>query len=109
MSRIQNENAFLEILHDIAGEFCYREIYEIAKSKSKQWNNHPEDLRQSSEFLPASDSDVVEDRQELNCLTHCEHIVRIKRILRVVGTNSARDDARICHPSSPKLLATFES
>ncbi|KAG0577474.1 hypothetical protein KC19_5G159100 [Ceratodon purpureus] len=59
----QNENAFLEILLDVS--FCYNATYEQAKTKGKDWNDAPQDLRQSPLFERATDSDVLEDRQKL--------------------------------------------
>ncbi|KAG0577288.1 hypothetical protein KC19_5G145400 [Ceratodon purpureus] len=59
----QNENAFREILLDVG--FCYNAIYEQAKTKRKDWNDPPQDLRQGSLFVPATDGDALEDRQDL--------------------------------------------
>ncbi|KAG0616848.1 hypothetical protein M758_5G145700 [Ceratodon purpureus] len=62
--QIQNESTFREILLD-AG-LCYNAIYELAKSRSIDWNDHlPEDLRQSSVFEPASDTDIDNDKRNL--------------------------------------------
>ena len=59
----QNENAFREILLDVG--FCYNAIYEQAKTKRKDWNDPPQDLRQGSLIVPATDGDALEDRQDL--------------------------------------------
>ena len=60
----QNENAFREILLDVA--LCYKAIYALAKRrKSKDWNEPPQDRRQLYVFECASDSDVNEDKQDL--------------------------------------------
>jgi serine/threonine protein kinase len=40
-------------------------IYELAKSKRSNWNDPPQDLRESFLFLPARDGDVHADQQEL--------------------------------------------
>lgn len=61
----QNENAFREVLLEVS--FCYNAIYEEVKSTNKDWDHvqNIDDLRNSSEFLPASFSDILEDQQEL--------------------------------------------
>ncbi|KAG0616856.1 hypothetical protein M758_5G146300 [Ceratodon purpureus] len=59
----QNENAFRDILLDVG--LCYNAIYEQAKRKSDDRIDLPHDLRQSSVFEPASDSDVDADKQDL--------------------------------------------
>ncbi|KAG0598648.1 hypothetical protein M758_12G090800 [Ceratodon purpureus] len=59
----QNQNAFREILLDVS--FCYNAIFEQVKSASEDWLGHPEDLRQSPMFMPATASDVYEDQQDL--------------------------------------------
>ncbi|KAG0577478.1 hypothetical protein KC19_5G159500 [Ceratodon purpureus] len=59
----QNENAFREILLDVG--FCYNAIYEQVKTKRKDWNDPPQDLRQCSLFDPATDGDALEDKQDL--------------------------------------------
>lgn len=58
--QIQNENTFREILLDV--NLCYDAIYEQAENMSTYL---PEDLRQSSVFLPTLHSNVVKDQQEL--------------------------------------------
>ncbi|KAG0616863.1 hypothetical protein M758_5G147000 [Ceratodon purpureus] len=59
----QNENAFRDILLDVG--LCYNAIYEQATRKSDEGIVLPHDLRQSSVFEPASDSDVDADKQDL--------------------------------------------
>ncbi|KAG0616923.1 hypothetical protein M758_5G152000 [Ceratodon purpureus] len=59
----QNENAFREILLDVG--FCYNAIYEQAKTKRKDWNDPPQDLRQGSLFDPVTDDDALDDKHEL--------------------------------------------
>jgi serine/threonine protein kinase len=58
----QNENAFRVILLEVG--LCYNAIYELAKSHSKERNDHPADLRQSL-FDPTTDADVLKDKQDL--------------------------------------------
>jgi serine/threonine protein kinase len=59
----QNQSAFREILLDVS--LCYNAIFEQGKSARENWHGHPEDLRQSSMFLPATANDVYEDQQDL--------------------------------------------
>ncbi|KAG0616867.1 hypothetical protein M758_5G147400 [Ceratodon purpureus] len=59
----QNENAFRDILLDVG--LCYNAIYEHAKRKSDDLIDLPNDLRQSSVFDPAPDSDVDGDKEDL--------------------------------------------
>jgi hypothetical protein len=59
----QNENAFRVILLEVG--LCYNAIYELAKSHSKERNDLPADLRQSPVFDPATDSNVLEDKEDL--------------------------------------------
>jgi serine/threonine protein kinase len=59
----QNENAFRVILLEVG--LCYNAIYELAKSHSKERNDLPSDIRQSSLFDPTADGDVLEDKQDL--------------------------------------------
>ncbi|KAG0609409.1 hypothetical protein M758_8G181700 [Ceratodon purpureus] len=58
--QIQNENAFREILLDVS--LCYQAIYEEARSTCEEQSAFPDDLRQSSVFIPSSPSDVDDDR-----------------------------------------------
>ena len=58
----QNAIAFQEILLDVS--LCYNAIYEQARSISEE-RNLPEDLRQSSVFMPAAQSDVYEDQLDI--------------------------------------------
>ena len=61
----QNENAFREVLLEVG--FCYNAIYEEVKSTNEHWGHvqNIDDRRDSSEFLPASPSDILEDQQDL--------------------------------------------
>ncbi|KAG0609411.1 hypothetical protein M758_8G181900 [Ceratodon purpureus] len=59
----QNENDFREILLDVS--LCYQAIYEEARSRSGEQSALPEDLQQSSRFIPGSQSDEDEDRVTL--------------------------------------------
>jgi serine/threonine protein kinase len=59
----QSENAFPVILLEVG--LCYNAIYELAKSHSKERNDLPADLRQSPVFDPATDINVLEDKEDL--------------------------------------------
>ncbi|KAG0616854.1 hypothetical protein M758_5G146100 [Ceratodon purpureus] len=59
----QNENAFRDILLDVG--LCYNAVYEQAKRKSDDRIDLPDDLRRSSEFVPAPDTDVDADKKDL--------------------------------------------
>jgi serine/threonine protein kinase len=61
--QVQNENSFQEILLDVS--LCYNAIYEQAKSTCLKWGTLPEDLCQYDVLIPASNSNVHQDQQEI--------------------------------------------
>ncbi|KAG0608278.1 hypothetical protein M758_8G093500 [Ceratodon purpureus] len=61
--QIQNEISFRVILLDVG--LCYNEIYEQARSTTSEEMNFPEDLRNSSVFMPSPQNVVREDQLDL--------------------------------------------